>query len=187
EEIRNLTKSRNRIISLREAGFTEEIPEPFDTLEENARQKAKTVYQKLGKNCFSEDTGLEVKAWNGKPGVHSARYAGPQKDALDNIKLLLKYLENIEDRAARFRTVISFFFRGKEEQFEGICEGVITGAEKGEGGFGYDPIFIPNGADCTFAQMNMTEKSKYSHRGKAFKKFTDFLKEQEKTLKDGQG
>ncbi len=175
KEIRALAEVDWNVISLNEAGLTEEIPEPYDTLEENARQKSQTIYEKTGKNCFSEDTGLEVFALNLEPGVFSARYAGPQKNSDDNIKLLLKKLEDIAQREARFRTVVSLILNGKERQFEGICKGKITKEPQGEGGFGYDPVFVPEGADKTFGEMTLEEKSRYSHRARAFQKLADFF------------
>ncbi len=180
-EIRTLAGGMWNMISLNEAGLTEDIPEPHDTLEANAREKSCTIYKKTGKNCFSEDTGLEVKALNGAPGVLSARYAGPQKDSADNMRLLLKDMEGIEEREAQFRTVISLVFFGKEIQFEGICKGRITKTQHGAGGFGYDPVFIPEGSDKTFGEMAAEEKSRFSHRGKAFKKLVKYLSEIEKT------
>ena len=175
EEIRSLTTKDWDIISLDDLGFTEDIPEPFDTLEANARQKSETIYKKCGKNCFSEDTGLEVYALKNAPGVLSARYAGPQRSSEDNIALLLENLKDAEDRAAQFRTVISFILDGKEVQFEGVCKGKIAEKRVGVSGFGYDPVFVPEGANQTFAEMSMDEKSRYSHRAKAFKKFTTYL------------
>lgn len=177
-EVRSLLGDKFKIISLEEAGFDEDIPEPYNTLEANARTKASTIYKKTGKDCFAEDTGLEVTALNGAPGVHSARYAGKQKSAKDNVALLLKNMKGKSNREARFRTVFSLLLDGKEYQFEGICPGSITTKPSGEEGFGYDPVFIPKGADNTFAAMPLKEKNKYSHRAKAFKKLVDFLKAQ---------
>lgn len=176
KEIRALAGKGWHIISLYEAGMTADIPEPYDTLEGNARQKSETIFNKTKKDCFSEDTGLEVFILNNAPGVHSARFAGPQKKDADNLALLLKRMKDIEDRAAQFRTVISFISGGEEHQFEGICKGQIAKTPRGEGGFGYDPVFIPEGAGHTFAEMSMEEKSRYSHRSKAFRKFISFLK-----------
>lgn len=177
-EVRSLLGDKFKIISLEEAGFDEDIPEPYNTLEANARTKASTIYKKTGKDCFAEDTGLEVTALDGAPGVHSARYAGEQKSAKDNVALLLKNMKGKSNREARFRTVFSLLLDGKEYQFEGICPGSITTKPSGEEGFGYDPVFIPKGADNTFAAMPLKEKNKYSHRAKAFKKLVDFLKAQ---------
>ncbi len=175
-EIRNLTDNEWKVVSLTDVGLMEEIPEPFDTLEENASQKARTIYQKTLKDCFGEDTGLEVNAIGGAPGVKSARYAGPNRNMEENIALLLQKMENKEDRTAQFRTVIALFYKGEAYQFEGICKGVIINEKRGTGGFGYDPVFVPDGADKTFAEMNMEEKNAYSHRAKAFAQFISFLK-----------
>lgn len=175
KEVGALPGLKLNIISLDEAGWHEDIPEPHDTLEANAREKAQTIYQKTGKDCFAEDTGLEVAALNGEPGVFSARYAGPQKSASDNVALLLRKMEGKTNREARFRTVISLFLNGKEFQFEGICAGRIAENPQGENGFGYDPVFIPFDAKKTFAEMSMEEKSRFSHRAKAFEKLFAFL------------
>lgn len=163
------------VVSLKEAGINEEIPEPFDTLEENASIKSQTIYKLTGKDCFSEDTGLEVYALDGQPGVKSARYAGDHRDFNENIYKLLHNLEGFIDRGARFRTVISLILNGKEHHFEGICEGSIGLEMKGENGFGYDPVFIPEGQNRTFAEMSREEKTRYSHRTKATAKLLAFL------------
>jgi XTP/dITP diphosphohydrolase len=183
-EVRSMLGNGIRIISLDEAGLHQDIPEPYDSLEENAREKAQTIFGLIHKDCFSEDTGLEVKALDGAPGVLSARYAGPQKLAEDNIALLLSRMKGKTDRRARFRTVISLFLGGSEFQFEGVCPGTITETVSGQGGFGYDPVFIPEGAEKTFALMTLEEKNAYSHRARAFKKMADFL-EKTKTGADG--
>ncbi|GAA4320776.1 RdgB/HAM1 family non-canonical purine NTP pyrophosphatase [Compostibacter hankyongensis] len=176
KEIRSLLDASGfRVISLEEAGFTREIPEPHDTLEDNASEKSQTIFRLTGKDCFSEDTGLEVEALNGAPGVYSARYAGPQKSAADNIRLLLRNLEGHGDRRARFRTIISLILDGKEHRFEGVCPGHILEAATGEEGFGYDPVFVPEGAERSFAQMTLGEKNRYSHRARAFQKLEAFL------------
>lgn len=180
KEIRSLLGNNYTIISLHEAGFDDDIPEPYDTLEANARQKAKTIYERTGKDCFSEDTGLEVTALNGAPGVRSARYAGEQKSAGDNVALLLKNMEGKTNRKACFRTVFSLFLNGTEHQFEGICPGTITHGASGEKGFGYDPVFIPEGAIKTFAEMSLSEKNTFSHRARAFEKLKQFLSESQK-------
>ncbi len=177
KEIRSMVGEKWNIVSLDEIGLTKDIPEPFDTLEANARTKSETIFRETGKSCFSEDTGLEVFSLDDEPGVLSARYAGSQRSSEDNMNLLLKKLGEEKKRTAQFRTVISFIYEGEERQFEGICKGEITNDKKGEGGFGYDPIFVPEGAEKTFAQMKMSEKGKYSHRAKAFKKFLSFLEE----------
>ena len=163
------------IITLQDAGLDIEIDEPFDTLEENAREKATVIFGITKQNCFSEDTGLEVIALNGKPGVKSARYAGDKADNKKNIALLLKNMEGIDERNAQFKTVICLLLNNKEYLFTGICEGKINSKETGSMGFGYDAVFTPDGADKTFAEMNMDEKNKYSHRKKALQKLINFL------------
>ncbi len=174
-EIRLVLTDRFEITTLKEAGIDIDIPEPHDTLEANATEKSTTIHQLTQKNCFSEDTGLEVFSLGGAPGVKSARYAGDGRNFQDNINLLLENLTGIENRNAQFRTVISLIWQNKEYLFEGICEGVIVQLQKGFDGFGYDPIFVPNGATKTFAEMTMIEKNTYSHRKKAMKKLIDFL------------
>ena len=174
-EIRLVLTDRFEITTLKEAGIDIDIPEPHDTLEANATEKSTTIHQLTQKNCFSEDTGLEVFSLGGAPGVKSARYAGDGRNFQDNINLLLENLTGIENRNAQFRTVISLIWQNKEYLFEGICEGVIIQLQKGFDGFGYDPIFVPNGAMKTFAEMTMIEKNTYSHRKKAMKKLIDFL------------
>ena len=175
EEIRSVLKARFNIITLTEAGIDIDIPEPFDTLEENAREKAVTIYKLTGISCFGEDTGLETHALNGEPGVKSARYAGEERDFAANIEKLLNRLKDKTDRTARFRTVISLILEGTAYQFEGVCEGYITEAPRGEKGFGYDPVFIPLRSNRTFAEMSLTEKNQYSHRGKAVEQLVQFL------------
>ena len=175
EEIRSVLKARFTIITLTEAGIDIDIPEPFDTLEENAREKAVTIYKLTGISCFGEDTGLETHALNGEPGVKSARYAGEERDFAANIEKLLNRLKDKTDRTARFRTVISLILEGTAYQFEGVCEGYITEAPRGEKGFGYDPVFIPLRSNRTFAEMSLTEKNQYSHRGKAVEQLVQFL------------
>jgi XTP/dITP diphosphohydrolase len=176
KEIRSLLGDVFEIITLHEAGIDIDIPEPHDTLEENAREKSETIYKMTGQHCFSEDTGLEVFALNGAPGVISARYAGEQKSADDNITRLLQELKGKTDRSAQFRTVISLIIDGKEQQFEGICPGHILTERKGNGGFGYDPVFVPEGATRSFAEMNLSEKNQYSHRARAFAKLVQHLR-----------
>lgn len=176
-EVRALLGENMHIISLDEAGLHEDIPEPYDTIEANAGEKSSVIYRLTGKDCFSEDTGLEVNSLHGAPGVHSARYAGPQKSAGDNVALLLRNMQGKKDRRAQFRTVISLFLHGQEYQFEGISRGVVTLVQRGDNGFGYDPVFIPDGSDRTFAEMDLNEKNKFSHRAKAFAKLYAFLKE----------
>lgn len=182
EEIRSVLKDRFDIITLKEANINIDIPEPFDTLEENARTKSATIYRLTSINCFGEDTGLEVKALNGEPGVKSARYAGENRNFGDNIIKLLSKLNGVTERDAMFRTVISLMLDGIEYQFEGICEGVITEALKGESGFGYDPVFIPLGSNRTFAEMSLQEKNQYSHRGKAVNQLISFLLNNKQSL-----
>jgi XTP/dITP diphosphohydrolase len=174
-EIQPLVPATIRVVSLRDAGIDKDIPEPFDTLEENAREKSRAIFELSGKDCFSEDTGLEVEALNGAPGVRSARYSGDNATHEENIALLLHNLEGVENRRARFRTVISLQWQGSEYQFEGVCTGVIITERSGDLGFGYDPVFMPDGAEKTFAQMQMEEKALYSHRGKAVRKLVEFL------------
>lgn len=157
-------------------GITEEIPETGDTLEANALQKARYLYERVKKPCFSEDTGLEVEALGGAPGVHTARYAGDQKDAGDNMDKLISALKNEVNRAARFRTVIAFIDEnGKEHLFDGICTGSIANERKGLLGFGYDPIFLPDGYTQTFAELHQDIKGSMSHRGMAVQAFVSFL------------
>ncbi len=174
-EIRNAVGNDFNIITLKEAGIDIDIPEPYDTLAENATQKSRTIHNLINKNCFAEDTGLETDALNGAPGVKSARYAGEHGNSDANIEKLLSQLNNKTNRTARFRTVISLILNDKEYFFEGICEGTITTERSGEKGFGYDPVFIPNGANTTFANMDIEEKNKYSHRKKATQQLIDFL------------
>jgi XTP/dITP diphosphohydrolase len=163
------------VITLKQAGIDIDIPEPHETLQDNAAEKARTIYRMTQTDCFSEDTGLEVLALNNEPGVHSARYAGEEKSFQKNIEKLLFKLGKQENRVARFRTVICLILNGKEHFFEGACEGTITLAPKGEGGFGYDSVFIPTGSVKTFAEMPMEEKNLYSHRKKAVDKLVIFL------------
>lgn len=176
KEIRSVLGASFSIITLQEAGIDIDIPEPHDTLEANATEKSVTIHKMTGGNCFSEDTGLEIPALHGAPGVLSARYAGEQKSADDNITKVLQELEGKNDRKASFRTIISLILDGKEYQFEGICPGTILKERKGGKGFGYDPIFMPDGATKAFAEMDMNEKNQYSHRAKAFHKLINFLK-----------
>lgn len=176
-EINAILGTAFKVCTLREAGIEIDIPEPHATLEENAREKSSTIYQLTARDCFSEDTGLEVEALGGAPGVKSARYAGEHCNTDDNIDKLLTELANQENRKARFRTVISLIENGTEKQFEGICEGAIDWKKNGEQGFGYDPIFIPSGATNSFATMSMDEKNKYSHRKKAVEKLIAYLQQ----------
>jgi XTP/dITP diphosphohydrolase len=166
---------RIEIVSLKDAGIDIDIPEPHDTLEENASEKSWTIYKLIGNDCFSEDTGLEIEALNGEPGVKSARYAGEARSFKDNIEKVLNKLANETNRNARFRAVISLIIEGKETQFEGICNGKIINTPQGAEGFGYDPIFIPNGSDRSFAEMSIEEKNRFNHRAKAAAKLVTFL------------
>jgi XTP/dITP diphosphohydrolase len=175
DEIRSALPQGFSIVSLKEAGIDIDIPEPHDTLQDNAAEKARTIYNLTRTNCFSEDTGLEVFSLNNEPGVHSARYAGEEKSFDKNIDKLLFKLNNSPDRKARFRAVICLLLNRKEYFFEGVCEGEIINEKKGKGGFGYDPIFIPAGSGKTFAEMSMDEKNVFSHRKKATDKLVTFL------------
>ncbi len=178
DEIRSAIKNSDlEIITLEEAGIDIDIPEPYPTLEENAGNKSKTIYQLTKTNCFSEDTGLEVETLNGEPGVKSARYAGEEKSFDKNIEKLLQKLENSQNRKARFRTVISLIIDRQEKLFEGRCEGTIIHQRRGKNGFGYDPIFVPDGSVHTFAEMDIPEKNKLSHRKKAMDKLIAYLSE----------
>lgn len=159
----------------RECGITEDIPEEQPTLEGNASQKAHYIYDRTGRDCFADDTGLEVEALGGAPGVHSARYATDGHDFAANNRRLLSELQGVDNRRARFRTVISLIIDGEEHLFEGIVEGHIALSEAGCGGFGYDPLFIPEGCDRTFAEMSADEKNAISHRGRAVAKLVEFL------------
>ncbi len=161
--------------TMQEGGIELDIPEPFETLEENSKHKAITIYQLTEKNCFAEDTGLEVESLNNEPGVRSARYAGETKSDQKNIEKLLLHLNGTENRTARFRTVMTLIVNGNVYQFEGICTGQIIHNPTGTKGFGYDPIFIPDGSTHTFAEMDLVEKNKFSHRKKALKKMLAFL------------
>jgi XTP/dITP diphosphohydrolase len=182
DEIRHVLGNIFQIMTLREAGINIDIPEPHDTLEENAREKSLTIHRLTQANCFSEDTGLEVEALNGEPGVKSARYAGEPSDPQKNIEKLLYELKGIENRKAQFRTVISLILDKEEFQFTGICKGTITTAKSGTQGFGYDPVFIPEGGNTTFAEMDTKGKSLYSHRRKAMDQFILFSQKKLKSV-----
>jgi XTP/dITP diphosphohydrolase len=175
KEIRSMLNDRFRILSLEETGCTEEIPEDQPTLQGNASRKAFYIYNQYGYNCFADDTGLEVEALDGAPGVVSARYAGPEKNANDNTRKLLENLSEINNRRARFRTVISLVIDGTETQFEGIVTGIILREKRGNKGFGYDPVFLPDGSKLSFAEMDLEIKNNISHRGIAFEKLVKFL------------
>ncbi len=181
-EIKEILGSQFRISGLRERGIREEIPEDHFTLEENALQKAAYIYEKFGISCFADDTGLEIDALNGEPGVFSARYSrigDPVYPELEvsqgNIRKVLEKLDGVESRKARFRTVIALILEGNRYAFEGVVNGTISKEIRGAGGFGYDPIFIPEAGAETFAEMDLSEKNKISHRARAIKKLTDFL------------
>jgi XTP/dITP diphosphohydrolase len=164
------------LLSLKDIGCLEEIPEEKPTLEGNARQKALHVFKKYGFPCFADDTGLEIEALDGEPGVYSARYAGEAKDPQANMDKVLEKLKNKNNRKAQFRTVISLILDGHENQFEGIVSGEITREKRGGSGFGYDPVFLPDGFDNTFAEMSPDDKNKISHRARAVQKLVDYLK-----------
>ena len=175
KEILSLAPKGVEILSLKDIGFTEELPETRATIEGNSLQKAEYLATKFGIACFSEDTGLEINALNGEPGVYSARYAGPKATYDDNTDKVLYKMKNETDRSARFKTVITYYTEGKYVQFEGITEGVILEERKGSAGFGYDPIFRPLGADKTYAEMTLEEKNGFSHRKKSFELFANHL------------
>ncbi|MGZ3839137.1 MAG: RdgB/HAM1 family non-canonical purine NTP pyrophosphatase [Flavisolibacter sp.] len=175
EEVQSVLPAGFSILSLKEAGIDKDIPEPHPTLEENAAEKAATIYRLTQTACFSEDTGLEVRALNGEPGVKSARYAGEDKSFDKNIDKLLSKLASCPDRSARFRTVICLITPEGKYFFEGICPGRIIPERKGNAGFGYDPVFIPEGASKTFAEMTLEEKNVFSHRARAMAKLVTFL------------
>ena len=183
EEIAALLEGRFQLLGLKDLEISEEIPEDHDTLEKNASQKAWYIFNKTGKSCFADDTGLEVDYLDGAPGAYSARYSRmghptfPEMEAAQgNIRKLLLKMEGAEERTARFRTVISLVMEGKEYQFEGIVEGQITRSVSGAKGFGYDPVFIPIGHNITFAEMDLQLKNQISHRARAVRQLVDFLK-----------
>lgn len=182
QEIRELLGNEFEVMGLLDIGCREELPENQKTLEGNSMEKAEYVYQNYGVSCFADDTGLEVFALDGAPGVYSARYAGPQKNSNDNIALLLSELENADNRNAQFRTVITLIHLGKAKQFEGTVKGRIIEETRGSGGFGYDPIFVPSGQKLTFAEMDSGQKNKVSHRGNAIRKLVEFLKKSKRNL-----
>jgi XTP/dITP diphosphohydrolase len=176
-EIRNVTGGRLHLLTLKEAGIDIDIPEPHDTLEANAREKSAVIHQMTQQNCFSDDSGLEVTALNGEPGVKSARYAGDGRNFQQNISKLLYKLDGSADRSAQFRTVISLIWNNEEHIFEGICKGHIIMEQRGTEGFGYDPVFVPEGSDKTFAEMTTAEKNEFSHRRKAMTQLIQFLQQ----------
>jgi XTP/dITP diphosphohydrolase len=175
EEVKAALGPEFELVSLEEIGCFEELPETGDTLDHNAFQKARYVKEHFGVDCFADDTGLEVEALDGAPGVYSGRFAGEPRSDERNIDLLLEKMEGKTNRKARFRTVIALILEGKEYQFEGIAEGEILNKRVGEKGFGYDPVFKPTGFDRTFAELSLEEKNKISHRGKAVSSLIDFL------------
>lgn len=177
-EIQSLVGPDFDIIPLKEAGIEIEIPEPHDQLEANALEKATTIFKLTNQDCFSEDTGLEIAALGGEPGVKSARYAGEDRDFQANIDLVLSKMTGLENRAAQFRTVICLIWKHQTYYFEGICRGQILTGMQGENGFGYDPIFVPDGAAKSFANMTMEEKNQFSHRQKAVTQLFKFLSTQ---------
>ena len=174
-EIQKILPKKLNIKSLKDLNYFEDIPENETTIEGNAIFKAKYIYEKFNINVFADDTGLEVEALNGEPGVHSARYAGTTRNSEKNIKKLLKNLKNIKNRNARFKTVIALIIDNKLHIFSGIVEGYILDSPKGNNGFGYDPIFCPNGFDKSFAELTLKEKNLISHRSFAMKKLIDFI------------
>ncbi|PKP39828.1 MAG: non-canonical purine NTP pyrophosphatase [Bacteroidetes bacterium HGW-Bacteroidetes-15] len=175
KEVQHIIGNSFHLLSLKEINFFDDIDEDFNTLEENASQKAWFIYNKFKINCFADDTGLEVDALNGEPGVFSARYAGAQKNSKDNITKLLQNLKGEQNRGAQFRTVVSLILNGEEHRFEGIVRGTIIDIPRGMDGFGYDPIFIPKGYSQTFAEMDLSLKNLISHRGLAIEKLSAFL------------
>lgn len=175
KEIQALMPEEIKILSLKEVGCTEDIPETGTTLEANAFQKAHYLKKHYGYDCFADDTGLEVESLNGAPGVYSARYAGTERSAEANMAKILDELQGKENRKAQFRTAIALILNGEEHLFEGKVEGKISEAKQGEEGFGYDPIFIPENRTRSFAQMSMEEKGAISHRGRAVKKLVEYL------------
>lgn len=179
QELQAMLGNHFELLSLTEIGCDEDIPEEQPTLEGNARQKAFYIYQKYGLPCFADDTGLEIEALNGEPGVFSARYAGEEKSSEANMDKVLDKMSKINHRDARFRTVISLVINNREIQFEGIVNGKILHQKRGSSGFGYDPIFQPAGHELSFAEMSLPEKNKISHRGRAVSKLVDYLKKLE--------
>ena len=176
-EVAQVVDDKFELVTLRECGIMEDIPENEPTLEGNALAKARYVYSRTGLNCFADDTGLEVDALNGEPGVRSARYATDGHDDEANKRLLLERMQGVENRAAQFRTAVALIVDGKEYLFEGIVRGDIACEEHGAGGFGYDPLFLPQSGALTFAEMSAEAKNEISHRGRAVRKLAEFLKQ----------
>lgn len=175
-EVQAMLANEYRIVTLSDIGFYDDIPEPYPTFRENAWTKAQTVFEQTGYDCFAEDTGLVIDALQGEPGVLSARYAGEPSNARNNMELVLQKMDGIAHRQARFVTIIALLQKGKIHYFEGRAEGTIRHEASGEGGFGYDPIFQPNGYTITFGEMSKSEKNRISHRAKAVAQLVDFLK-----------
>lgn len=180
EEINSILGEQFQIITLAEAGIVIDIPEPHDTIAANAAEKSSVIFQLTGKNCFGEDTGLEVEALGGAPGVKSARFAGEKATALENMTKLQELMKGQKNRKARFVTVISLRLNGEHHLFSGMCSGTLTEVPAGKDGFGYDPLFIPDGSKQSFAEMSMDEKNKFSHRKKAVQAMITFLQQVEK-------
>jgi XTP/dITP diphosphohydrolase len=174
-EIQKILVNNIQVYTLEDIGFQEEIPEDQSTIEGNSAFKAQFIYENFKENCFADDTGLEIEALNGRPGVHSARYGGDLKDAEANMNRVLQELNGTSNRNARFKTVISLIIDGQIHQFEGLVNGRIIEEKKGSKGFGYDPIFIPENESKTFAEMELNEKNKFSHRARAIEKMISFL------------
>jgi len=175
KEVQVLIPEYIQLLSLQDIGCHEDVPETQNTIEGNAIQKAEYIKKKYGYDCFADDTGLEVEALNNEPGIYSARYAGEQRDANDNMNLLLENLRDKSNRQAKFKTVIALHLNGEVKTFTGICKGNITEEKHGEHGFGYDPIFKANGYTQTFAEISLDEKNKIGHRGKAVKQLVEHL------------
>jgi XTP/dITP diphosphohydrolase len=174
-EINDLLGDSFTLLNLKDAGIAEDIPENLPTLEENALFKAKYIYEITGMNVFADDTGLEIEELNGSPGVYSARFAGKEKNFQANTQKVLKLMQGKKNRKAKFRTVIALILNGSEFLFEGTVSGIILHNERGSGGFGYDPIFVPEGKNKSFAEMSINEKNMISHRARAFEKLKLFL------------
>lgn len=177
KEVTHLLPAELQLISLKDIECEDDLPETGVKLEDNARQKARYVHDKFGVDCFADDTGLEIEALNGRPGVYSARYAGPACIAEENVQKVLTELQGVQNRKARFRTVIALYLGDQEYIFEGSIEGRITESPAGSNGFGYDPVFIPEGEQRTFAEMSLEEKNRFSHRSNAISNLSDFLKQ----------
>jgi XTP/dITP diphosphohydrolase len=175
EEIRHLAGTHIQLLSLGDLGFTGDIPEEADTIEGNAAQKAWCIFDRFGIDCFADDTGLEIEALHGEPGVYSARYAGENCSFEDNMNKVLAAMQGVENRKARFRTVIALIEKGKLTTFQGEITGIITPEKHGLRGFGYDPVFLPDGFERTFAEMDLGEKNRISHRALAVQKLIDYL------------